>query len=101
MYLTCALLQHGHQHDYSVSCPKRKRTGGPDILVEHDDLYIWIEAVTATDGDPTKADSVIKPKLDQGYTVPDEKITLRYTTAIYEKYKKHLRVSLEGYRGRK
>ena len=74
MYLTCTLLAHGQQHGYSVSCPQRKKTGGPDILLERDGLRLWVEAVTATDGDPDKADSVIKPELAQGYVVPDEKI---------------------------
>ena len=95
MYLTCTLLQHGQQHDYSVSCPKYE-TGGPDIRIEHGDLRIWIEAVTATDGDPMKADSVIKPKIGQEYVVPDEKIILRYTTAIYEKHKKYLEYRAKG-----
>jgi hypothetical protein len=95
MYLTCTLLQQSQQHDFSVSCPKN-RTGGPDICVEHRDLRIWIEAVTATDGDPTKADSVIQPPLDQGYIVPDEKIVLRYTTTIYKKHKKYLEYQNKG-----
>jgi len=96
MYLTCALLQHGQQHSYSVCCPKPKKTGGPDILVEHGNHRIWIEAVVATDGDATKADSVTKPELAQGYTVPDEKMVLRYTTAIYEKHKKYLEYRSKG-----
>jgi hypothetical protein len=48
MYLTCALLQQSQQHGYAISCPKRKKRGVPDILVEYGDLRIWIEAVTAT-----------------------------------------------------
>jgi len=95
MYLTCTLLQQGQQHGYSVSCPKYN-TGGPDICVEHGDFCIWIEAVTATDGDSTKADSAIKPELVQGDIVPDEKIILRYTTAIYEKHKKYLEYRAKG-----
>jgi hypothetical protein len=74
MYLTCTLLQQSHQYGYSISCPKGKKAGGPDILVERDGLRIGIEAVTVSDGDPTKADSVIRPELSRGYTVPDEKI---------------------------
>ena len=97
MYLTCTLLQQSHQHGYSLSCPKRKKLGGPDILVEYGDFRIWIEAVTATNGAPTKPDSLAKPERGQEeYTIPDERIILRYTTALYEKHKKYLEYRAQG-----
>jgi hypothetical protein len=88
MYLTCALLRHSSKHGYSVSC----RKPGPDILIEHQGRRIWIEAVTATDGEPGKPDSISAPVLGEANTVPDEKIILRYRNAIDEKHRK-----LEGY----
>lgn len=90
MYLTCALVLHGTERGYAVSCPKRKKTGGPDILVEHANGRIWIEAVTATDGEPGRPDSIAEPMPGQGYSVPEEKIILRYANAIAEKHKKYL-----------
>jgi type I restriction enzyme S subunit len=86
MYLTCALLQHAQQHGYEVSCPKP----GPDVLIKHEGRRIWIEAVTATDGQVGKPDSVIPPELGKGGTVPDEQLILRYRSAIEAKHLKHL-----------
>lgn len=96
MYLTCALLQHRKEKGYSVSCPKRKKTGGPDILVEYADVRIWIEAVTATDGEPCRSDSIVEPMPGQGFSVPEEKIILRYSNAIAEKHKKYLDYRAKG-----
>jgi hypothetical protein len=88
MYLTCALLKCSLQREYSVSCPKSK-AGGPDIRIEHSGQCIWVEAVTATDGDSDKPDSIITPTLGKVYDVPDERIILRYMTAIEQKYHKY------------
>ena len=96
MYLTCTLVLHGEERGYAVSCPKQKKTGGPDILVKHANDRIWIEAVTATDGEPGRPDSIVKPRPGQGYTVPDEKIILRYANAIAEKHKKYLQYRAKG-----
>jgi type I restriction enzyme S subunit len=68
-------------HRYSLSC----RKPGPDILIEHEGRRIWIEAVTVTDGEPGKADSIC-PTGDS--TVPDEKIILRYRSALDAKHRK-------------
>jgi type I restriction enzyme S subunit len=88
MYLTCALLQHAKQQDYADSCPKSS-TGGPDVLIEHAGRRIWIEAVTATDGEAGKPDSITPPELGKASTVPDDKIILRYRSAIRAKHIKH------------
>jgi hypothetical protein len=82
MYLTCTMLQH-QDRGYQVSCPKP----GPDILLEFQGSRIWIEAVTATDGTPGLPDS-LGPKVDS--TNPEQKIILRYTNAIREKYRKYM-----------
>lgn len=83
MYLTCALLDHLPKYGYAVSCPKP----GPDVLVERDGRRIWIEAIVATDGDPAKPDSVVQ---ERSGTIPDVKITLRYTNAVATKHQKYL-----------
>ena len=82
MYLTCTLLEHLPKQGFRVSCPKP----GPDVLVESEGQRIWIEAVTATDGDPAKPDSAVQS--DSG-AVPDKKIILRYTNAVAEKHLKY------------
>ncbi len=90
MYLTCALLEKGAERGYTVSCPKP----GPDILLDANGGRIWIEAVTPTNGEPGKPDSLVEPRLPAmvagSARIPEEKIVLRYTTAIREKYQKYL-----------
>jgi hypothetical protein len=93
MYLTCTLLEHAKIRGYQVSCPKP----GPDILLELQASRIWIEAVTATNGTPGLPDTV-GPKGDS--TNPEEKIVLRYTNAIQEKYRKYLRYLRDGRLGK-
>ena len=63
--------------------------GGPDVLIEHAGRRIWVEAVSATDGEAGKPDSVTQPELGKASTVPDEKIILRYRSAIGAKHVKH------------
>ena len=96
MYLTCALLQHQRKQGYSVSCPKRKNSGGPDILIELDNIRIWIEAVTATDGAPGLPDSIVESMPGQVHSVPEEKIILRYANAIAEKHRKYTDYRAKG-----
>jgi len=79
------MLQHSWQQGYSVSCPKP----GPDVLIERKGQRIWIEAVTATDGEAGRPDSICPPVLGSASTVPDEKIILRYRSAIDAKHRKH------------
>ncbi len=96
MYLTCALIEKATERGYSVSCPKG---GGPDILLELNRRRIWMEAVTLTNGQPGKPDSLIEPRApatsepeeaDESGSLPEERIVLRYTSAIREKYRKYL-----------
>lgn len=116
MYLTCALLERAAERGYSVTCPKP----GPDILLELNRGRIWIEAVTPTNGQPGKPDSLVEPgfpamwvgdsagkpegmdrpieeTVAESGRIPEEKIVLRYTTAIREKYQKYLCYLREGY----
>ncbi|MBF0474644.1 MAG: hypothetical protein HQK59_02250 [Deltaproteobacteria bacterium] len=104
MYLTCALLKGAPQHGYSI--PDRKQRGynnhgGPDILLKHNDRRIWIEAVAAKNGDPTKADSLMEPGEhdSEDYEppkIPVDKIILRYTNAINEKFEKYRKYLLKN-----
>jgi len=86
MYLTCALLEAGPKHDYRVQCPKP----GPDILIEHKGRRVWVEAVTATPGDPSKPDSLVERIDGQMSLVPTDRIVLRYSNAIAAKHAKYL-----------
>jgi hypothetical protein len=92
MYLTCSLLAGAATRGYRVSCPKP----GPDILLEFEGHRVWIEAVIVTDGAPGLPDSVVEPNPDRSGTIPEEKIVLRYTSAIREKYSKYLRYLRDG-----
>jgi hypothetical protein len=102
MYLCCALIEQSTTRGYSVSCPKP----GPDILLESSSGRIWMEAVSPTNGELGKADSLVEPEFPSIHvgsnkqkprrpnpssgSIPEEKIVLRYTTAIREKYRKYL-----------
>jgi type I restriction enzyme S subunit len=84
------MLEHAATSGYRV-CPKSERSkgpAGPDILLEREGNRIWIEAVAVTRGDPSKADSLVEPNPPE---IPEEKIVLRYTSAIGEKYRKYFR----------
>ncbi len=90
MYLTCTLLEH-QGRGYRVSCPKP----GPDILLELQASRVWIEAVTATNGTPGLPDT-LRPNPQGTTIIPEEKIVLRYTNAIQEKYGKYLEYIRRG-----
>jgi hypothetical protein len=91
MYLTCTMLQHAESRGYRVSCPKH----GPDILLELQTSRIWVEAVAATNGTPGLPDT-LQPNPKGDTTIPEEKIVLRYTNAIQEKYRKYQRYLRDG-----
>jgi hypothetical protein len=93
MYLTCALLENAPAHGFSIDCPKPT---GPDIVLSLNGRRVWIEAVTVTNGDPEKPDSVIEPNPDPKSTFPEQKIILRYTNAITEKHNKYLKYCENG-----
>jgi len=92
MYLTCSLLESAATRGYDVSCPKP----GPDILLEIEGQRIWIEAIITTSGASGQPDSVIEPNPDGSGRIPEEKLVLRYTTAIREKYLKYQKYLGEG-----
>jgi hypothetical protein len=92
MYLTCSLREGEAKRGYHLSCPKP----GPDILLESDGRRLWVEAVTATDGAPGLPDSVVEPNPGGSGRIPEEKIVLRYTNAMREKYKKYLQYLRHG-----
>jgi len=85
MYLTCSLLESAATRGYRVSCPKP----GPDILLEIESQRIWVEAIIATAGAAGQPDSVIEPNPDGSGKIPEEKLILRYSTAIRDKYLKY------------
>lgn len=90
MYLSCAFLEKAPKYGYSLTCPKP----GPDICLELKGNRIWIEAVTATNGEPGRPDTLVEPK--NGGRIPEERIVLRYTTAIRDKYVKYFRYLRTG-----
>jgi hypothetical protein len=81
MYLTVTLMRAG----FHVEC----RKPGPDILVTVNGQRIWIEAIAATGGDPTKPDSVRPIPLDgEAHDTPVRQMALRIRAALEEKAKK-------------
>ena len=80
MYLTVSLVRAGHD----ISCPKP----GPDVLLEADGRRIWIEATSATRGEPGKPDSV--PRQEPGHVSrePTDQYVLRIRNALEEKHRK-------------
>lgn len=81
MYLTCAFLDH--------TLPVRTKTNknrGPDIMVDHPTHRIWVEAIAPTSGAEDNPDRVPDPQHGVATRVPDEQITLRYRSAISEKF---------------
>ncbi|HXJ39194.1 MAG TPA: hypothetical protein VNH18_07935 [Bryobacteraceae bacterium] len=85
MYLTCALQDYAKGRAATLSCPKP----GPDILLEHEGNRVWIEAVVVTNGVPGRPDTVVEPNPDGSGKIPEEKLVLRYSNAIAEKYRKY------------
>jgi len=81
MYLTCTLVHKSYE-----VVPKQGRARGPDIKIENASANIWIEAVTPTSGESRKPDSVRTPRMGVAEEIPDEQITLRYRSAIHDKY---------------
>jgi hypothetical protein len=85
MYLTCSLIESAATRGYGVSCPKP----GPDILLEVEGQRIWVEAIIATAGAAGQPDSVMEPNPDGSGRIPEEKLVLRYSTAIRDKHLKY------------
>lgn len=79
MDLTVSLLEQG----LNVECPKP----GPDVCLKYDNKNIWVEAIAPQKG--SGADKVPEQKDGVVCNVPNEKIILRYTSAISEKFNKY------------
>jgi len=85
MYLTTSLILAG----YSVTCPKP----GPDVGIVHRGQRIWFEATSPSGGAEGAPDHIPDVKVTAPgeepvvYTVPNEKIILRYLNSISVKYK--------------
>ena len=79
MYLTCALIQQKLpiQHHRDI---------GPDALLDDSSLRVWIEATTPEGGSEHSHDRVPRLITGQANEVPDKQITLRYRSAIKDKF---------------
>ena len=83
MDLACTLLGS----DFELS-KEYSGNSGPDLcLINAETNRIWIEAVCVTKGDSSDEVSLGEP--NQALRIDSEKIILRLTSAIYDKYKKH------------
>ncbi len=91
MYLACTLIDNSFK-----IVPKRTKAKGPDIKIDHASTTIWVEAVTLTSGDSNRPDSVPNLQMGVAQQVPDDKIILRYRSAIYDKFKKYCEYLKEG-----
>ncbi|MFH4621769.1 hypothetical protein [Vibrio furnissii] len=80
MDLTVDLIRQG----FDVSCPKP----GPDVCLNVDERRVWIEAIAPKEGEG--ADKVPEVVTGEAHAVPNDRIILRYTSAIAEKYNKYL-----------
>jgi len=83
MYLTCTLLDGASEGGYRVTCPKP----GPDVCIVFRGRRVWVEAIAATNGKPGNPDTLVEPT--RGGVIPEDKIVLRYTSAILDKYRKY------------
>lgn len=93
MYLACLLADNGNN-----LLPKTKWKG-PDIEIESAVFSrIWVEATTASPG--SGKDRVPQPEFDSKmwswFSVPEERIVLRYATAIDAKYQKYVQYTEEN-----
>jgi hypothetical protein len=95
MYLTCAFLDR--------TLPVKRKTNknrGPDIMIDHPARRIWVEAMAPTGGAKDNPDRVqgsqYGPDTDIDALVPDEQITLRYTSAIRDKFDKYRKYLTDG-----
>lgn len=90
MYLTCTLLKN------HLPVRPKKEADGPDILIEQGENRIWIEAITPSKGEEGNPDTVPEMLFGVVQRVPDEQITLRYRSAIEDKYKKYRQYLEQG-----
>ena len=79
MDLTCFFIKQSRE----VACPKP----GPDIKI---DDRIWIEAISSTQGAKESPDRVPESVMGETHQVDGERIELRYTAAIAEKFRRYM-----------
>lgn len=93
MYLTCTLIFKS----FSV-VPKQTRSQGPDILIDDSSTKIFLEAITPSEGAIDNPDKVRQLEVNtfKATPVPDTEITLRYSSAVADKYKKYLTYLEQG-----
>jgi len=81
MHLGNVLLEKG----YTISSENE----GPDFKIKLDNQIVWIEAVTSSNGQSDKQDSLISlDDSEDAFHICDDKIALRLRAAIEEKSKK-------------
>lgn len=85
MYLACSLLEQG------LKLIPRITKKGPDVCLNIQERICWIEAIAPKGG--TGPDAIQEPLLTKREAhfsnVPEEKIILRYQSAILEKFNKY------------
>lgn len=93
MYLACTLNESGKE------LREKSSEKGPDICVlrKSSDAYLWVEAITATAGQgPDKVPPMVSSSEITSFSFPEERIILRYTFSIDEKFKKYRHYVKEG-----
>ncbi len=92
MYLACSLMEHGFE-----LVPKVKEKG-PDICLQLNKSRVWIEAVAPGGGQGPDAitNRELKPGKIEWFSIPEEKIILRYTSSIKEKHQKYTAYLKDG-----
>lgn len=81
MYLACTLMERGFKLH-----PPAEKSKGPEFYFIHDGRKVWVAAVAPGPGIGTD----MVPPIVRGecFTVPIEKIILRFTSALRDKYLK-------------
>lgn len=87
MYLACTLIHRGFE-------VKRVGHEGPEFYFLCKGRRIWVEAIAPEPG--TGADRVPEIQRGQCYTVPTDKILLRYTHALDAKHKRYKAAVAKG-----
>jgi len=88
MYLTYSLL------DFGFDIKKKHRHEGPDVHIIEAGQSIWVEAIAPSAGNGP--DSISIPDGNEAFLVPEDKIVLRFTSAVAEKYGKYQKYLSKG-----